>query len=131
MLDKTKPKVYGLESANLNEKFYVFEGPIDSMFINNSIAMAGSSLDSLLSTHKSRAVIVFDNEPRNKEIVKNIEKYIEMGYAVTIWPQHIKQKDINDMVLDGIQPANIKMIIDNNTFRGIMAMAKLNEWKKV
>ena len=131
MLDKTKPKVYGLESTNLNEKFYVFEGPIDSMFIKNSIAMAGSSLDSLLSTHKSRAVIVFDNEPRNKEIVKNIEKYIELGYAVTIWPQHIVEKDINDMVLAGVQPANIKMIIDNNTFRGIMALAKLNEWKKV
>ena len=131
MLDETKPKVYGLESVVLSQKFYVFEGPIDSMFIKNSIAMAGSSLDKLLDTYKSNAVIVFDNEPRNKEIVRTIEKYITLGYNVVIWPDHIKQKDINDMVLDGIKPVDLKLIIDNNTCRGLTALARFNEWKKV
>jgi len=131
MLDETKPKVYGLESVNLNETFYVFEGPIDSMFIKNSIAMAGSSLDRLLEPHKSKAVMVFDNEPRNKEIVSTIEKYIQNGYSVAIWPDHIQQKDINDMVLAGIKPVDLKLIIDNNTFKGLTAHVKYNEWKKV
>jgi len=107
MLDETKPEVYGLESVDLKETFYVFEGPIDSMFIRNSIAMAGSSLDRLLEPHKSKAVMVFDNEPSNKEIVNAIEKYIQNGYSVAIWPDHIQQKDVNDMVLAGIKPVDI------------------------
>lgn len=131
MLDNSKPKVYGLESCNLKEKFYVLEGPIDSMFISNSLAMAGSSLDKLLDTYKSNAVIVFDNEPRNKEIVLNIEKYINAGYNVVVWPEHIKQKDINEMVLAGIKPVDIKLIIDNNVCKGLTALVRLNEWKKV
>lgn len=131
MLDTLKPKVYGLESCNLKEKFYVFEGPIDSMFISNSLAMAGSSLDKLLEQYKTNAVIVFDNEPRNKEIVNNIEKYINSGYNVVIWPEHIKQKDINEMVLAGIKPADIKLIIDNNISKGLTALVRLNDWKKV
>ena len=131
MLDNTKPKVYGLEGVDFNEKFYVFEGPIDSMFIKNSIAMAGSSLDRLLDKHKSNAVIAFDNEPRNAEIVKTIEKYIQLGYNVVIWPSHIQQKDVNDMVLAGVQPVDLKLIIDNNTFKGLTALVKFNEWKKV
>lgn len=131
MLDNTKPKVYGLEGVDFSQKFYVFEGPIDSMFIKNSIAMAGSSLDRLLDKHKSNAVIVFDNEPRNVEIVKTIEKYIQLGYNVVIWPSHIQQKDVNDMVLAGVQPVDLKLIIDNNTFKGLTALVKFNEWKKV
>lgn len=131
MLDSTKPKVYGLESVDFSQRFYVFEGPIDSMFIKNSIAMAGSSLDRLLDKHKSNAIIVFDNEPRNAEIVKIIEKYIQLGYNAVIWPSHIQQKDVNDMVLAGIQPVDLKLIIDNNTFKGLTALVKFNEWKKV
>ena len=131
MLDETKPKVYGLESVNLKETFYVFEGPIDSMFIKNSIAMAGSSLDRLLEPHKSKAVMVFDNEPRNKEIVNTIEKYIQNGYSVAIWPDHIQQKDINDMVVAGIKPVDLKLIIDNNTFKGLTAHVKFNQWRKI
>lgn len=131
MLDQTKPKVFGLDSVDFNQKFYVFEGPIDSMFINNSIAMAGSSLDKLLEPHKSKAIMVFDNEPRNKEITNIMEKYIQLGYSVMIWPEHIKQKDVNDMVLEGMKPVDIKLTIDNNTFRGLAALVKLNDWKKV
>lgn len=131
MLDQTKPKVFGLDSVDFNQKFYVFEGPIDSMFINNSIAMAGSSLDKLLEPHKSKAIMVFDNEPRNKEIANIMEKYIQLGYSVMIWPEHIKQKDVNDMVLGGMKPVDIKLTIDNNTFRGLAALVKLNDWKKV
>ena len=131
MLDRDKPKVYGLESCNLNERFYVFEGPIDSMFIKNSIAMAGSSLDKLLEPYKANAVIVYDNEPRNKQIINNIEKYVSHGYKVCVWPDGIQEKDINEMILGGKQAADIKLIIDNNTFVGLSAMIKVKTWKKV
>lgn len=132
ILNDQMPKVYGLEHVKIDKKVYVFEGPIDSMFVPNSMAMVGSSLDlSTLPIAKSNIVIVFDNEPRNKEIVKSVEKYISLGYNVCIWPTHIEQKDVNEMVLAGVKPVDIKLIIDNNTFCGLSAMVQLNQWKKI
>ena len=94
--------------------------------------MVGSSLDlSTLPIDKEKFVVVFDNEPRNSEIVKQVEKYIGMGYHVCIWPDHIEHKDVNDMVLAGVKEQDIKLIIDNNTYQGLGAMVRFNAWKKV
>lgn len=132
ILDEQPPKVFGLDRIDKSKTVYVVEGPIDSMFVPNCIAMVGSSLDlSTLSIDRSKFVVVFDNEPRNKEICSSVEKYIQMGYRVCIWPDHIEQKDINDMVLAGIKPQDIKLIIDNNTYHGLSAMVRFNAWKKV
>lgn len=134
ILDDNQPKLYGLDTVKFDRPIYVMEGPIDSMFIPNAIAAAGSDLISnlrALSTDKSKFIIVFDNEPRNKEIVKKIEKAIDQGYNVCLWPETIEQKDINDMVLAGLTPKKIVDIINENTYNNLSAKMKFATWKKI
>jgi hypothetical protein len=121
-------KIFGLDTVNKNKKVYVFEGPIDSMFIPNSIAMAGAdvSLDSSFNT----PVFVYDNEPRNRDIVKRIDNCIDKGYNVVIWDDTFPQKDINDMVMAGNDIEHIKIILDKRTFSGLAAKTELMTWKR-
>ena len=44
MLDEDSPKVFGLDRVNETEPIYIVEGPFDSLFLDNSIAMAGVTL---------------------------------------------------------------------------------------
>ena len=127
MLDENRPKIYGLDRINPNETIYVVEGPFDSTFLDNSLAMAGSDVDS--RTHNwSNYIWVYDNEPRNREIVNRISKSIDRGDKVVIWPNNILQKDINDMVLAG---HDVQSLVESNTYQGLKAKVKLTEWKKV
>jgi hypothetical protein len=125
-------KVFGMDRINQEEMIYVVEGPIDSMFLENAVATADSNLESISNTYdKSLVTLVFDNEPRNKEIVMKIDKAIENHYNVVIWPEMIECKDINDMVLDGFSPDEIQDIISNNTFVNLRAKAEFINWKKI
>ena len=127
ILDPDYPKVFGLDRVKDDETIYVTEGPIDSLFIRNGIAMCGSDV-SIDSFSFDDIVYVFDNEPRNREICDRMSKVIDMGYKIVIWPSSIKEKDINDMILSNNSPQGI---IDKNTFQGIQAKIKFTEWKKV
>jgi len=132
VLDESIPKIYGLDNANFNKTLYVFEGPIDSMFIPNSIATAGGDLISSIKGYdKENMVIVYDNEPRSIETKRKIDKAIDFGYNVCIWPDYIQQKDINDMILSGIKTEQIVDIINKNTFKGLKAKMKIIQWSKV
>lgn len=132
VLDESIPKIYGLDNANFNKTLYVFEGPIDSMFIPNSIATAGGDLISSIKGYdKDNMVIVYDNEPRSIETKRKIDKAIDFGYNVCIWPDYIQQKDINDMILSGIKTEQIVDIINKNTFKGLKAKMKIIQWSKV
>jgi hypothetical protein len=125
-------KFFGLDRINEDEKIYVVEGPIDSLFLENAIATADSNLtrvDQLFD--KSKFVLVFDNEPRNKEIIKLLDKAIENHYNVVIWPEMIESKDINDMVLEGFTVDDIRDIIEKNTFVNLRAKMEFISWKKV
>jgi hypothetical protein len=128
ILDESIPKVYGLERVNTDETIYVTEGPFDSTFVQNAIAMCGSDilLDSL--NLGNNIVYVLDNEPRNKEICNRISKLIDRGEKVVIWPKSIAEKDINDMVLAGL---SVMDVLKSNTYRALEAKIKFNEWKKV
>ena len=127
MLDESMPKIFGLESIDFSKKYYIVEGPIDSLFLPNSIAMAGASFDDSALDNKDNAVVVFDNEPRNKQVVLKMEKALNAGYKVCIWPE-LDQKDCNDMVLAGLDP---QKIIDENTFTGLEGQIKMMSWRKV
>ena len=127
MLDEEAPKVYGLDKINKGETIYVVEGPFDSTFVSNSVAMCGSD-SSLACLEGSSIVYVYDNEPRNKEIVGKIEKCINRGERVIIWPLGIEQKDINDMVLVG---HDIMSMLQSNIYSNLEAKIKFNNWKKV
>ena len=127
MLNEDSPKIYGLNNLNLNEEVYVTEGPFDSTFVENSIALCGADGD-LKSLGIRDYVWIYDNEPRNIDIVRRIEKCINNGEKVIIWPSTIKQKDINDMVISGHSIMNVLKL---NTYKGLEAKVKFIEWKRV
>ena len=127
MLDESKTKVYGLDRVNFEKTVYVTEGPFDSLFIDNAIAMAGADIDWNLLKEKE-VVFVFDNERRNKEIINRMQKAIEKGYEIVIWPTSIKEKDLNDMHVAG---HDVQSLVEFNTYQGLEAQVKLSEWKKV
>lgn len=121
-------KVFGLDKVNLNEKFYVTEGALDSLFLPNAIASADASLSRVVPpSKKHNAVLVFDNEPRNKEIVAQMSKSVENGFTICIWPESIQDKDLNEMFLSGV---DIRSVIDNNSFNGLEAKMRLAFWQK-
>ena len=120
-------KLFGQNNINPEETVYVTEGPFDSTFITNSVAMCGSDVDHRSLPYRSR-VWVFDNEPRNRQIVERMQRTVDQGDPIVIWPNTIKQKDINDMVLKGLDPS---AIIKGNTYQGLQAKLKLTDWKKV
>jgi ssDNA-binding Zn-finger/Zn-ribbon topoisomerase 1 len=127
MLDEEAPKIYGLNEVNEQLPIYVVEGPFDSTFVNNSVALCGSDGD--LGYFKgSDVILVYDNEPRNREIVNRIGKCISRGQSVVIWPSGIIEKDINDMVLSGL---NVMDVLKSNTYSGLEAKIKFNNWKKI
>jgi len=126
MLDDSKTKIFGMDRVNEEKPIYVTEGPFDSMFLYNSIAMCGSDVN--LNGSEYKLVYVFDNEPRNKEIVSKYTKAIDNGERVVIWPSTIVEKDINDMVMAG---HNVQSVVESNTYQGLEAKLKLTEWKKV
>lgn len=132
--DETKPHVYGLDRLDSNRTTYVFEGPIDSMFVQNSIAVAGGELASKIkeaSLSKNRIVMVHDNEPRSITSRKKIDRSIQNGYKVCIWPDDVREKDVNEMFLAGLSSERIKKIIDENTYSGIGASLRLSQWSKM
>ena len=127
MLNEAAPKIYGLDKIDETKPIYITEGPFDSTFVENSVAMCGSDLD-IGSFGWSNYIWVFDNEPRNREIVKRISNTIDKGEQVIIWPKQVVEKDINDMALAG---HDIMSILESNTYSGLKAKVKFNTWKKV
>ena len=123
-----KEKIYGLERINYDSHVYIVEGPLDSLFIDNCIAVAGADLN-LLELNTSSTTVIYDNEPRNKHTVERMFKSVDRNYHVVVWPQELKQKDINDMYLSGIE--DVKSFIDVHTYHGLEAYLKINQWKKI
>lgn len=134
ILDEKMPPVYGLNRVDTSKTIYSFEGAFDSMFIDNSIAVSGSNMISnlkKLKLPKENLVLVYDNEPRNKEIVAKYDKAINAGYSICFWPERFPAKDVNKYIEDGGTAEYVKHIIDENTYSNLQAVAKLSEWRKV
>ena len=127
MLEDNAPKVYGIDKINEKKPIYIVEGPFDSHFLENSVAMVGADLD-IRPFGWSNHIWVFDNEPRNREIVNRISKTIDRGEQVVIWPNHILEKDLNDMVLSG---HDVQSMVESNTYEGLEAKLKFNTWKRI
>jgi hypothetical protein len=122
-------KVYGLDQVNFDETVYMVEGPIDSFFLPNCLAMAGADV-SHDWLDKEKTVVIFDNEPRNKEIVKRIGKTIDKGYTVCLWPEEIEQKDLNDMYLAGWTTPKLVDLITKNSYKELEAKLRFATWRK-
>jgi transcription elongation factor Elf1 len=133
MFDESMPKIFGYESVDVSKRVYVIEGPIDSLFIDNCVAMAGADLtiDRLPGKWTQDMVFIFDNEPRNKQIVDRMDKVLDLGYNIVIWPSGLEHKDVNDMIIAGMSESDIKTIIEQNTCGGLSAKMTLSQWKKI
>ena len=127
MINDDAPKIYGLDKIRTGTPVYITEGPFDSTFIRNSIAMCGSDGD-VGKWGISTPVWVYDNEPRNREIVRRIEDTINRGEKVVIWPSNIPEKDINDMVLAG---HDVQSMVESNVYSGLKANLQFNTWKRI
>ena len=110
---------------------YITEGPIDSLFIDNCLAAAGADLILKNKISNEEVTYIFDNEPRNKEIIKRMYSVVEKNYNVVIWPSEIQSKDVNDMIISGLTKVQVSDIISKNTYSKLSALTKLNEYKKV
>lgn len=128
ILDTDKPKVYGLDTFDSSKPGFLVEGPIDSMFLPNCIAAAGSDFSAIKKyIDKNNCIIALDNEPRNPQICAKILQAIQQQYTVCIWPEDFRFKDINDAELNKI---TCKSIIENNAYSGLRALAHFNRWKR-
>lgn len=129
-------KIFGLNHVDLNNPVYVLEGELDSLFIPNAVASGDSALEKLSNEIKDKfgveTVVIFDNEARNKEIVKQMGRAIHGGHSVVVWPNFVteKGKDINKMIQNGMTRETILQIIRNNTFTGTQAELEFMKWKK-
>ncbi|MDP7368129.1 MAG: hypothetical protein QGH83_12835, partial [Candidatus Pacebacteria bacterium] len=121
-----RDKIFGLDRVDKRKEVFVVEGPLDSLFLDNCIAIAGAEVPNL----DCDFTIVFDNEPRNKEICKQMEKTLNQGTGLVIWPDSIKHKDINDMIVAGYSQSQVQQIIKDNTFIGVAARLRFAEWRK-
>jgi hypothetical protein len=126
-LDEDANKIFGLDKVDKSKPILVVEGPLDSLFLDNCVAMAGADFNNF----EGDLTIVFDNEPRNNEICKQIEKTLKQGRRVVIWPDSMKHKDINDMIIAGYTKEQVQQIITDNTFSGASAQLRFAEWRKI
>lgn len=123
-----EPLIYNIENLNMDQTKYVVEGPIDSFFVKNSVAALGLNLSKTYDMFDDNTVYVFDNQPRNITVIKNMCETIEKNKKIVIWPENIKEKDINDMLISNIDYMNI---IENNTYQNLKAKLKLSNWRKI
>lgn len=123
-------KIYGLNMLHKDQPVWCTEGPIDSMMIPNAIAMSGMS--SALPKDIPMLRFVFDNEPRNADIIKSMRKRLLSGYNVVIFPDRMKFKDLNDMVVKGkMSSKRIIDMLEENLYTKGKGIMRLNEWSKL
>ena len=133
IVDPKVPKIFGIDRLAVKSPIKIVEGPIDSLFLSNCLASVNASLVATAEriksvTSKENITLVYDNEPRNKDIVKMYGAAIESGYKIVIWPTSPgKKEDINDLILAGQDP---EKIIASNTYSGLMARLVFDQWKR-
>lgn len=147
-LDPYAPKIYGLSRLDTTkENIYVFEGPFDSMFVPNAVAVMDSDLTNvsalLPDIIKNKFVLVYDNEPRSPAIVSGMLKAIKNKFRIVIFHPNLgeeyeKNKDVNDIVVKGkITPSELHDTLDRHSYstrsagEAMIAEIHFNQWKKV
>jgi transcription elongation factor Elf1 len=130
--DSKEKLLYGMNTVDLNQPVKIVEGQIDSLFLNNCVASGDGNLAiAAKNIDCEEKILIYDNEKRNREILKMMQDAIKLGHNIVIWPDSIESKDINEMVMSGISPAAIEEIISNNTFSGLEAQTRFTFWKKI
>ena len=122
------PLLYGIDRVNEDETIYVVEGPLDSLFISNAIAVGSSDLTRIEKQYTpNQCVLIYDNQPRNKEIRQEMIKAWEKDFPVVVWPKKINEKDINEMTMNG---HDVESLIQENTYTGTSLFLEISRWSK-
>lgn len=132
IINKDYPTVYGWDTVDFNYKYFCVEGPIDSMYLSNAIALCGSNIVSQLNQLKSNinnAIICYDNQPRNNDIARAVAGAIDRNYNVFIWPPTIAEKDVGQMIENGYSSQAVEQMILSNTYRGLKAKLAFSKWR--
>ena len=125
-------RVYGINNINRDlDYLFIFEGPIDSMFVENGLGICGLHLtdlqDEILRKYSLyRRIWVPDNQYIDEPAKEKTMELLDEGARVFIWPKELRGfKDLNDVCckykLDQISP---KLLVDNS-FVGLEAKTKL------
>jgi transcription elongation factor Elf1 len=132
--------IFGQDTWNTRQISFVTEGPIDSLFLENALAVSCSDIagstdkyinDLNLQVNRSKIICVFDNEPRNKQIIQSMRKCITLGFSCVIWKETFTdEKDINDMILSGKSRKSIIEYILKNHYNGLSLELEINNWQK-
>ena len=120
--------IFGQDRLKSDKPKFAVEGPIDSLFVDNCVAVLGFNKFKLLSKDYT---IIPDNDRRNTQVLKSMSELLELGYSMVLWPDEIKEKDINDMIMSGMSVEKLKTIIENNKYQGNMALLKFTNWRKI
>ena len=107
----------------------ITEGPIDSLNLDNAIALAGD--DAVVNIQHNQCTMIFDNEHRNKHIVDRMINSVDDKFNLVVWPKSLENKDINDMIIAEKTPAQVASLIYSNTFSGLSALQQINQWKRI
>lgn len=135
--DEIKKLIYGLDRIDTTRTVKIVEGELDSIFLDNCIASGDSSLTQtaeILIEHgvlKENIILCPDREPRNREIVKIINTFIEKDYKVCLFPDTLSGKDINEHIINGFSTDQLEKMILENTYEGIRLRLEYIKWKKI
>lgn len=135
-VQKDEGKAFGIQrlSRDLNDPVYITEGQFDSLFLPNAVASGDSNLLGLAHRLRDKGYIdvtlVYDSEPRNKELVDQIERAIIDNQKVTLLPYNVDIKDLNEYVLAGKTQEDILKMVNKNTHRGLVARLVFSTWRK-
>ena len=122
-------KLFGLERVNTKQTHLVLEGQLDSLFFDNALAMVGSDFPEK-ELNKRTAIVVYDNEPRNAEIVTKMQKALNHGFKVCVWPKSMRGKDVNEMVQNGHSAEEIFSTVLKNSAYGLQCKLMIAQWLK-
>lgn len=126
--DTSQQKVFGLDKLNKSKTILVVEGPIDSLFLPNCLATADGNLMSV----PFGDIYIPDNQPRNRQVVRGMEKIIEAGKKIVLFPPSLPWKDLNDMIQKGgMSKRELMHLVSSNIYQGLSAKAALARYRKI
>mgnify|MGYP003629552799 FL=1 len=134
--------LYGMQNINSNlDNVFIFEGPIDSYFVENGLATCGITERSdkmFTSLQKEQInklnlyekIYVLDNQYCDKAALSKSIILADNNEKVFIWPKELKRfKDFNDICVAGNKDKIKPEFILKNTHSGLKAKLLLTEIK--
>lgn len=125
--DPQGTRLFGLDSVNPSSTVMVLEGPIDTFFVKNSIALCGASVSVEIPV-KDR-IFYLDQEPRNPQIVGRLYSLVESGERICILPDEFSEKDANEIHIEmGLSRSELYNLAVEHSYSGLRAKLKLSRW---